>query len=187
MTFTKKDLKPLFVIERRNGSKKLLINRVSFNYPEGTLYMYDQGMGCQQIYDYYDEDLVTTSSEHEKDVMKVWGWSSEPSEALTLDTTHRKLLWTRKTKKPLFKLDDTVEVINNELAFMKNVGRISTISAIDLDDFPIPTGDGFIYTVQFRGIETDSSYSCDLKLVEVKEMNLSDIQKELGYKVKIVE
>lgn len=93
------DLKPLYVIETRNGNKRILTQYASSFYPDNTLFMYEPGNTCaQQIYAFFDDPdtlSVKRGSEDGFDIVRVWGHSSEFNETMTTKTDHRRVLWER--------------------------------------------------------------------------------------------
>lgn len=90
-------IKPFYVVQLRNGGKRLIVEYKSTLYPTGTLYLYEPGNGVgQQLYDFYDNpDNLSRSSNPRLDVVKVWGFATEFKDILTTRTDHRELLWQR--------------------------------------------------------------------------------------------
>lgn len=91
------EIKPFYVVQLRNGDKRLIVEYKSTIYPTGTLYLYGPGNGFgQQLHDLYDNpDNLSRSSDPSLDVMKVWGFATEFKDILTTNTDHRELLWQR--------------------------------------------------------------------------------------------
>lgn len=91
------EIKPFYVVQLRNGDKRLIVEYKSTIYPTGTLYLYGPGNDFgQQLHDFYtNPDTLSNSSNPSVDVMKVWGFATEFEDILTTNTDHRELLWER--------------------------------------------------------------------------------------------
>lgn len=101
----KSDLKIGYLVECRNGVKKMLMPN-----EYRTVLVSKDGF-------YYDlnslKDDLTTDFDEDFDIMKVYGLSKFSTEVLTFDIDHRDLLWEReKSKKEM-----TISEIEKELGY----------------------------------------------------------------------
>lgn len=84
---TKDDLKVGYVVERRDGTLKMLMPAA-----EGTVFY---GNGTHHTYDGFSEDLKSYYGTYEFDIIRVWGYARSPENTLDVSADDRPLLWER--------------------------------------------------------------------------------------------
>jgi hypothetical protein len=95
--FTKKDLKPGYVVILRSGKEFIVMNAGS----AGDIPYLVHPTGSGENLSSFNEDLTCKCSES-NDIVKVYGCSSSLYEILTTKTASRSLLWERQ--KPVVEL-----------------------------------------------------------------------------------
>jgi hypothetical protein len=184
--FTKADLKDGMVVEYRYGDRELVLGNK-------TLY-FD---GCHDLATYND-DLTSKRSPPYANIVKVFTVNDSVGDIYDItDSDHLTLVWERKeVKKELkYKVGDRVRVrtdlettrlygdigvINH---MMSDLGKTLTISSLEETDFY----DG--YCPHYHVKENQWNWTDEMfeGLVEYEEMTVAEIEKKLGYKVKIVD
>lgn len=177
--FTKSDLKDGMVVEYRNGDRRIVLAK-QFMAPMDILHM---------PFSSYTDDLKEHNGDSEYDIVKVYtskGWNME---YYTKDH-HLTLIWEREEKKNAhkYKVGDKIKFRDDlatgkfRISVFKEMatlaGKIVTVKALTGKQNP-----GYFVTDEWGYIYTEDMFE---GLVDYEEMTVEEIEKQLGYRVKIV-
>ena len=173
--FTKSDLQDGMVVEYRCGWRELVLGEKTVD-----------DTGSHNLCN-FDDELINKDSRY-SDIMRVYVVNDDiTSTGCIFDPAHLNCIWEREEKpKPKYKPGDRIKM-REDLAtgkfaitvwpdMAKMAGKVTTIKDyIFITSYLIDDGHGYVFTEDM--IEG---------LVDYEEMTISDIEKKLGYKIKVV-
>lgn len=187
--FSKSDLKDGMVVEYRDGRKALYIND-SFISGQGQMPLSSYGDHLLRRRDAFAVMLLGKDG-HPYDIVKVYKTDACTLSCLT-DDKYLELIWERKEEKkaePKYKVGDRVKVrddltqnqpygpISCTSKHYKLKGQVVTITRADSD---------FTYLLKDDSLKLWWSEDMFEGVVDYEEMTVEEIEKKLGYKIKVI-